>query len=214
MSSDQNRLNTKLSLSYVIGGSPCSGKSTIAERLAKEFDLYYYNADAHVLENIKHSTPDAQPTMVQYSKLSWNEIWSRPVEFQVNEEIHFYQELFPFILNDLDAFDDGSPIIMEGAAFLPELLDQRLFNPSRVLFMVPTPDFQISHYRNRPWIQPILKSCDDPKFAFRQWMKRDELFGMEVTRQAVSRGLGVFEVDGAISIEDEYRLIKQKFGLD
>ena len=30
---------------YFIGGSPCSGKSTVAEILAKKYDLYYFKVD-------------------------------------------------------------------------------------------------------------------------------------------------------------------------
>ena len=28
-----------------IGGSPCSGKSTVAERIAKEYSAYYFKVD-------------------------------------------------------------------------------------------------------------------------------------------------------------------------
>lgn len=30
---------------YYIGGSPCSGKSTIAEILSERYDLYYFKVD-------------------------------------------------------------------------------------------------------------------------------------------------------------------------
>lgn len=30
---------------YYIGGSPCSGKSTIAEIPSKRYDLYYFKVD-------------------------------------------------------------------------------------------------------------------------------------------------------------------------
>ena len=31
---------------YYIGGSPCSGKSTVAEALAQQYGLAYFKADA------------------------------------------------------------------------------------------------------------------------------------------------------------------------
>ncbi len=31
--------------SYYIGGSPCAGKSTVAEILSQEYDLYYFKVD-------------------------------------------------------------------------------------------------------------------------------------------------------------------------
>ena len=30
---------------YYIGGSPCSGKSTVAEILSERYDLYYFKVD-------------------------------------------------------------------------------------------------------------------------------------------------------------------------
>lgn len=65
---------------YWIGGSPCSGKSTIAEKLARDFSCTYYQCD---LFNEKHVTichPSKHPTMFRLKDMSWNALWSRPVE--------------------------------------------------------------------------------------------------------------------------------------
>lgn len=214
MSTKLENLLPLFSQAYIIGGSPCSGKSTIAERLTKEYDLHYYNADAHVALHMQQCNPVEQPVMYHYSKLSWNEMWLKPVEVQVREEIIFYRELSSFIIEDLLEIGNCRQVIMEGAAFLPELMDSWRIDHHRVLFLIPTPKFQISHYLKRAWIQPILDACDDPGFAFNQWMKRDELFGKEVINQAKYRGLGVIEVDGTVSIEAQYQIVCLKFGLD
>jgi len=214
MPSDRKRLLTKLSQSYILGGSPCSGKSTIAEHLTDKFKFHYFKVDDHTSEYIERCNAQDQPTMAMFSKLSWNEIWSKPVEVQLSDEICFYHELFPFILDDLASISTDRPVLMEGAAFLPELLDPRIVDPKRVLFMVPTPEFQISNYRNRPWILPILSSCDDPEFAFNQWMKRDELFGKEVAQQARQQDYRVIEVDGSVSINDQFQQIIHLLGLE
>ncbi len=178
-----------------------------------DFDLCYFKADDHVSEYLLRCTQLEQPMMFQYSKLSWNEIWSKPVDIQVTEVFHFYQEMFPFILDDLLKIEDDKPVLLEGAAFLPELLDGWPTNRSKVLFMRPTPEFQENHYRTRSWIQPIINSCDDPDLAFHNWMKRDELFGDEVSRQASNRELKVLVVDGSLSLEEQYIAIVKQFHL-
>ena len=61
--------------------------------------------------------------------MGWNEIWSRPVAVQVADELAFYRERFEFILEDLEAFDPERPLILEGAAFLPELISR--YKPNR-----------------------------------------------------------------------------------
>ena len=40
----------------IIGGSPCSGKSTAAERIAQEYGAYYFKVDDHLDELIKQET--------------------------------------------------------------------------------------------------------------------------------------------------------------
>ena len=40
-------LYTLFSQAYILGGSPCSGKSSMAEMLAGEFQLPYYKVDDH-----------------------------------------------------------------------------------------------------------------------------------------------------------------------
>lgn len=41
----KNMINT-----YYIGGSPCSGKSTIAEALSKKYILHYFKVDDYLDE--------------------------------------------------------------------------------------------------------------------------------------------------------------------
>jgi hypothetical protein len=80
--------------------------------------------------------------------------------------------------------------------------------------MLPTYDFQVAHYRQRPWIGSILSACRDPEQAFENWMQRDYLFGQEVQRQASALGFSVMLVDGALPIESEYERICAQFGLE
>jgi len=210
---NHQRLAYIFSKAYIICGAPCCGKSTLAERLSLDFGLIYFKADDHVSDYMLRCTQRDQPMMFQYSKLSWNEIWSKPVDVLVTEEFIFYQELFPYILEDLLKIEDDNAVLLEGAAFLPELLDDWPIDRKKVVFMKPTPEFQSIHNCKRSWIQPILNSCDNPDLAFHNWMKRDELFGDEVSRQALNRDLNVVVVDGSLSLEEQYMAINKQFDL-
>ena len=79
--------------------------------------------------------------------------------------------------------------------------------------MIPTMEFQLHHYGQRPWIQSILKEWGDPKQAFKNWMKRDELFGQEVTRPANRHGFRVIVVDGSVGIQRQFEEIEAQFKL-
>ena len=62
------------SQTYILGGSPCSGKSTIAERLSSEFNLSYYKVDDHEREHSNRCHPEHHPVMYKYAKMNWNVI--------------------------------------------------------------------------------------------------------------------------------------------
>lgn len=65
---------------FILGGSPYSAKSTIAEKLSAQFDFQYYKVDDHEQDHIGRSTPERHPVMHRYSNMSWQEIWSQPAK--------------------------------------------------------------------------------------------------------------------------------------
>ena len=52
------------SKAYVLGGSPCSGKSTIAEMLVAEFGFQYYRADDHDPDHMHGRIPNYNPSLI------------------------------------------------------------------------------------------------------------------------------------------------------
>jgi 2-phosphoglycerate kinase len=210
----RNNPRQLLSQSYILGGSPCSGKSTLAERLSQEFHVQHYKVDDHQDSHTKRCSAKRHPTMYQYSTMTWNEIWMRSVAVQGQEEFAYYRERFEMILHDLEQYEAGKRLILEGAAFLPELVERNGANPNRVLFLVPTKDFQLRFYGQRPWIKDILKECEHPNQAFENWMMRDQLFGREILRQADTRNYKAIVVDGRQDIDEQYEYVKEYFGLN
>ena len=45
-----------------IGGSPCSGKSTVAERISKEYSAYYFKVDDFLDEFTNSAAEKGYPT--------------------------------------------------------------------------------------------------------------------------------------------------------
>ena len=206
-------LQTLFSQAYILGGSPCSGKSTVAEMLSTQYGFHYYKADDHDPEHMARAQADTQPIIYKYAHMGWDAIWSQSPEQLTADELTYYHERFPFILEDLSGLSLEKPVILEGAAFLPELVHPFLPKPEQVIFMIPTLEFQLHHYSQRPWIQSILKDCHDPKQAFDNWMQRDHLFGEEVAQKASSYGYPVSVVDGAVDIQGQFERIKTQFQL-
>ena len=202
-----------LSKVYFIGGSPCSGKSSIAEKLSKEYNMDYYKIDDYEFQHINRSNSNDHPIMSKFKEIVWDEIWMRPVEVQVNEEWQFYIERFSMILEDLKSYYNNKPIIVEGAALLPELLKGIGVENNKVIYLVPSKDFQVEYYSKRDFIHGILKERKNPEKAFSNWMERDHQFGKRVINQAKEYNMKYILVGGKTTLEKNTKLVMDHFKL-
>src|SRR5437762_2347371 len=161
---------------YWIGGSPCAGKSSIADALVETYGCELYRCDKAYFEHATKVTPEQQPVFHRLIHLSSEDLWMRPVAQQTTEEIALYHEEFPLIVENLLSRSRTKPIIAEGAALLPECVQPLLLHPQQAIWVVPTREFQMHHYRRREWAKDIVKACMDPEQAFLNWMQRDMEF--------------------------------------
>lgn len=199
-----------LSNIYWIGGSPCSGKSTIAQTLAEKYGWRYYSCDDAFWRHNQVTTPEAQPTFYRVMRLSSEDVWvSRPVAQQVAEEIAIYREEFPMILADLLALPRTQPILAEGAALLPECVAPLLTKSGHAVWVTPTADFQLAHYAQRAWAKDVVKDCSDPALAFDNWMQRDIQFAQFVRDEAQARGFPSLVVDGKLSLAENTAIVEK-----
>jgi hypothetical protein len=198
---------------YWIGGSPCSGKSTITDALANRFKLQDYRCDDAYYQHQHLVTVVHQPIFTRLSRASCDEIWLRPVPQQIEEERALYQEEFPFVLDDLNALARTGPVIAEGAALLPDVLDAIGVAPERSIWIVPTEGFQRSHYALREWRHDVVATCSDPELAWENWMARDVGFATAVAANARRLRRRILVVDGTRSIEETIDDVAQWFGL-
>ncbi len=199
---------------FWIGGSPCSGKSTIAERITEKYSFTYYNCDAAYSSHVSRCRPELQPVMTKVKQLSMDELFSRPVDQQVIETIQFYQEEFEFIVEDIKSISFSQPILVEGAALLPERVAPFLHTHNRGIWIIPAPRFQVEQYSKRNWIQPILGKCRNPTQSFENWMDRDIAFAQWIHQEAADLGFKVMVTDGGMTIEENAALVEAHFQLE
>lgn len=197
---------------YCIGGSPCSGKSTVADILARRYHLTYVKADDSMARYQALGIAQGAPVCQKLARMSADEIWMRAPDEQCREELAFYEEIFPFVIGDLRSAK-GSDIITEGAAYMPRLMRGVGFQNNRYVCLTPEKRFQIEHYKKREWVPYILKECRDKDAAFANWMDRDALFALEVQKQASDAQYLSIVNDGQIGIEHLAQTIAQAFGL-
>ena len=190
----------------LIGGSPCSGKSTAAERMAEEYDAYCYKVDAQLDELIRMAAERGSPACKSVLSMSSEEIWMRDPEIQCMEEFQIYREIAPDVFRGMDAVD-AELIVAEGAAFTPEVVKAR--GVEKYIAIIPTPEFQITHYRQRKWVSRVLADCSDPDAAFDRWMQRDILFAGQIERECAARGIPCIISDGSLSVDRMYQRVKR-----
>ena len=208
-----NKTPHNLAPMFWMGGSPCSGKSSIAELLSGRHELQYYQCDGAFAEHGRRVSALGQPTFHKLLSMTWDEIWTRPVDIQLREEIAIYREEFDMILDDLLALPSSPPILAEGAALLPDCVNDVLVNRNQAMWIVPSESFQREHYPDRGgWVQDILRQCADPDLAFRNWMDRDVAFARWVSRRTTELGLEMIEVDGKRTIADNAQAVARHFG--
>ena len=106
----------------IIGGSPCSGKSTAAERIAQEYGAYYFKVDDHLSELIKQAADNGSAVCNAIQQMSPEEIWMREPEVQCKEEFEVYRDIAPFVF-DMISRIEADLIITEGAAYTPEVME-------------------------------------------------------------------------------------------
>lgn len=198
---------------YWLGGSPCSGKSTVAEILAKRYNLHYYRCDDAFTRHQQASSTTNQPTLHQLGTLTSDEIWLAPVAEQLQREIAIYREEFAMILADLETLPADRPILAEGAALMPELVARDSQWRTHAAWIVPTPAFQQHHYAQRAWVADVLSTCSAPEQAYANWMARDEAFAHHVTTTAEEHNLPLLQVDGTKSIEANAAWVAGQLGL-
>ena len=196
---------------YMIGGSPYSGKSTIAFLLARKYDLLHIKLDDLTDRMMDQARANAKPISLLRQDRSPDQIWLRHPKEMADEEWRFYEEIFPYVASYLLEHQE-KPLLVEGAGLLPHLV-KSLDGPAvSYLCLTPTADFQTKHYQQREWVPYVLEDTSNPEQAFENWMQRDILFAQMVRKEAMELGYPSLIADGSQSekqtVEEVARLLK------
>lgn len=193
-----------------IGGSPCSGKSTIAERISKEYGAFYFKVDDFLGEFIDIAAEKGYPTCKKIVAMTPEEIWMREPLIQCEDEFLIYDEISESVFKYLEKID-ADFIVTEGAAYTPNVMEK--YRKKAYISIIPTPDFQISHYKEREWVSYILEGCSDKQQAFNNWMKRDILFAKQVKAACEEHFVPCIVNDGLRSQDEMFRIVQELFSL-
>lgn len=135
---------------FYIGGSPCSGKSTIAGMLTTHYGLASYKLDDDLFAFMEKAARAGKPHSAADLALDFEQTWMRPPQLQAEGEFAIYEEIFPYAMAAIAARESEQTLIAEGAGFLPRLLAQQGVDKSHYICLVPTEAFQRENYAGVP----------------------------------------------------------------
>ncbi|MEU7027869.1 hypothetical protein AB0A60_14410 [Streptomyces sp. NPDC046275] len=183
-----------------IGGAQWSGKSTVAEIIAREHGLTVYHYDYHdarghqdrrIARRIALGEAVGDPTP--------DRVWvERSPEEMASETLAGFPARFAWALDDLRALFTGRPAIAEGWGLRPELVAPLLDSLRRMVVLVPTEDFRRHQLRTLPRVGALDVPVTDPARAQANRVARDRLIAEDAVRNARRLGIRVIEVDGTL----------------
>lgn len=194
-----------------LGGTPCSGKTSIARRLAERYALPIYHHDQHEAAHTALTDPARHPLTHAYGAMTLDERWLlRPVAEMVRATTGAWAERFELAVADLLALVPDRPVLAEGPGLLPDAVAPLLTSSRQALWLVPTEAFKRA-------MQPTRggrpgNGTSDPARAYQNLLALDLRLAIDVKRRAAALGLTVIEVDGTKSIEEMATVVADHFG--
>ena len=196
----QEALRRRLRAVRWLGGSPCSGKSSVAELLVDRYAVRVYHVDVAFEAHRDCLTATQHPLLTKWTTTPWDALWTQPRDRLLDEALACYTEQFSLILEDLLLAENGL-LLAEGTSLLPPLVQALLTTPDQGLWLAATETFQRARYSQRDaWVAEILAACADSNVAFENWMSRDVAFSRWVVGQTNKLSLPLIEVDGTYDV--------------
>ena len=195
-----------------LGGTPCSGKTSVARRLADSYALRLYHYDRHERAHAALGHPERHPAMREYAAMTPDQRWVlRPVAEMVRAMAAAWAERFEMVIDDLLALPGAAPVLAEGPGLLPECVAPLLASPRQAIWLVPTEAFKRATQPTRG--AAPMDRTSDPQRAYRNLIALDLQLAVDVKRRAGELGLTVLDVDGTRSIDEVAAAVARHFGL-
>ncbi|WP_432924687.1 hypothetical protein ACQPZZ_30380 [Microbispora sp. CA-135349] len=203
--SDRTLIEQLAHVRWIAGGTG-TGKSTVAEALARRHDVRTYNGDRAEHDWLARSTRRRHPHLHALSGAAPGQAWAgRSAQEAFQSMAGLHGETIDFLVEDLLALPDDRIVLVDYFGVLPRDIAPLLAGPQQVVFLLPSPEFRRRVLTAR-YADPLRARATWGSHALEEVLPkrlaRDALWDEEIRRQAAVRGLRTVAVDGSRPVED------------
>ena len=195
---------------YWIGGSGCSGKSSIVRLLEGEHGFTTYHCDDHWGEHGERSNPVDHPGTIRFWS-EFEEFCRLPPEEFVEAFRAFVKEDFAMVLEDLAAIPNEKTLV-EGVTLEPDFVLE-VADPQKVIFMIASEEFQRANFLRRDMQSTVFQGLKDPEGSFEAFVSNLAFQTRSLCDHAMELGLKVIFTDENSTLSGNLELVKEHFRL-
>lgn len=215
---DESMIAQELRHVLWIGGSPCSGKSTISHTLTRIYVFLDYHLDAWARNHFARRVAAGDTEAIEFLKMNMDQRWiERPVEALVQETITSWANDFRLVIEDLLSMPRDNFIVAEGN-FFPACVAPYLSHLHQAIWLIPTDSFcararrqKRAELTKRQKRHGVYNESSDSEKQLCNLIERDSALAQYVKRQAEAAQLPLYEVDGNRSIQAMTELVESHF---
>jgi hypothetical protein len=195
-----------------LGGGTGAGKTTVARRLAEQYGLSIYSADATIRVHTYRLSGTAAPLLERFRRMSMDERWVQREPGEMFRTFPWFQgEGFDLLIQDLHSLPTDTITVVEGFRLLPHLVAPLLSQRTHGAWLIPTPDFRRAAFAARDRSEAFWWRTSAPQCALENLLARDELFCDSIVADARRNGLTTIAVDGEVTVEATVAEVAKQF---
>lgn len=196
---------------YLLGGRPCSGKSTFSLKLHEKTKYKYVNLDAFIDQLVEEST-SLKPELYKWKTLDMIEILQDEPEILFQDYIKLYDESLNDVLTLIND-DKHEHIILEGSFLLPKYISAFQKISKVIIVYIQTSDSFVNlSYPTRGYVQSMLKTAKG-EIALNHLLERDRIFSSYITEQANINHFKIIEIKDQNDFDNAYQKLLNTFSL-
>lgn len=166
---------------FLLGGRPCSGKTTLADMLGKKHFIDVVHLDEFAQKCILNSTEENPNTHI-WKNTKLIELLQNTPEKLLNLYLKTYEEMQSHLQREIDNSDKNA-LILEGSILLPKFVeDLKKKHEISCCYLLADDDFVRERYYKRDYVLKMLEETNGIQ-AIKNLLERDSLFSEYINNE-------------------------------